>query len=60
MYEVIAYTDSTESYSALTSGETLEAVYAVIEREGCSWHSAAECDADYNIYLDGEWVEGWY
>ena len=39
--------------------ETLEAVHEAIEREGCSWEPAVLGDADYDVYFNGEWIEGW-
>jgi hypothetical protein len=59
MFEVIAYSDQYGSYGTMGQYESLEDAHGAIEREGCSWESTAECEADYNVYYNGEWIEGW-
>ena len=58
MYEVV--TEVQGWRRTMGQYETLKAAHEAIEREGCSWTSAVCGDADYNVYLNGEWIEGWY
>jgi len=60
MYELYGYFDRYGSYQSMGTYDTIEAVYAVMEQEGCEWVACASGDEDYRIYHNGELIERWY